>query len=445
MKYDIVVVGGVAAGTSAGATAKRQDPSLEVLLIQREKYISYGGCGLPYYVEGIMKTIDEIIEFTPQALREKKGVEVMTLHEVEEVDFGSKTLKVRNLETGDSFKVEYGKLVISTGGRAMLPAFARVDDERIFTIRAPDDAIRLRRCLEEDSPREAVIIGGGYIGVEMSEAISAHGVRVTLIEALDRLLINAEPEINEVLVNALEKNGVNVVLSDPVERIEPGERLKVVTKSAEFDADLVLVAVGVVPNTGIFHDLQKGVKGAIKVDSLLRTSVDDVFAAGDCATARHIVTGKDVYMPLGTTANKQGRVAGRIAASGRDRFEGIVGSSITKIFDVEFARTGLTEAEAIMEGFEATSVYIKGKSEAGYWPSNAPVHIKLVFDKKTGRILGTQMAGRHVHRRIDVIATAIYGNLSVIDLKYLDLAYAPPFSPVWDPVLIAANVARREL
>ena len=444
VKVDILIIGGVAAGTSAGAAAKRRDNSLDILLVQKEKYISYGGCGLPYYVEGIIDTIDKVMEFTPEKFKEKKGVDVMSLHEVYKVDFDRKVAKIRSLESGEKFEVEYGKLIISTGASAIVPKIEGVEDDRIFTIRNPEDAMKIRSFIEEKKPERAVIVGGGYIGVEMAEAIASHGVKVTIVEALGNLLTNAEPEINEVILEGLKKNGVEVLLNTTVQKLIPEERVKVVTTNGEIDADFVLMAVGVKPNTEIFN-LEKGIKGAIKVDSLGKTSAQDVYAAGDCATAKHIITGKDVYIPLGTTANKQGRVAGRVAAGGIDRFAGVVGASVTKIFDVEFARAGLTKNEAIKEGFDAEAIYIKSRSRAGYYPGAGPVHIKLVFDKKTGRILGAQVAGKEVHRRLDVIVAAIYGRLTVMDLGYMDLSYAPPFSPVWDPILIAGNVARRKI
>ncbi len=443
MVYDMLIVGGVAAGTSAGAAAKRQDSSLNVLLVQKERFISYGGCGLPYYVEGVVDDINAVIEFTPERFREKKGVEVMAEHEVVGVDLDKKIAHVVNSKTGERFTLEWRKLVISTGASAILPPIEGIEDRRIFTIRTPEDAMRIREFLENEKPEDALIVGGGYIGLEMSEAIAAHGVRVHLVEMLDRLA-GSEPEMTEVIKKELESKGVEVSLSTSVERFVPGERIRAVTSSGDLDVDMVLVSVGVRPNTEIF-ELEKGVKGAIKVDQLGRTNVPDVFSAGDCATARHVVTGEDVYIPMGTTANKQGRVAGRVAAGGLDRFEGTLGSAITKIFDLEFRRTGLTEEEARSKGFDSRSVYIKARSKAGYYPGSSPIHLKLVFDRRTARILGAQIAGKGVHRRIDVIAVAIRAGMSVVDLGYMDLAYAPPFSPVWDPVLIASNVARREL
>ena len=444
MEVDVLIIGGVAAGTSAGAAAKRIDGSLNVLLIQKEKYISYGGCGLPYYIEGLINTIDEIVEFTPEKFREKKGVDVMVLHEVYEVDFDKKIAKVRSLENGEKFEVGYKKLIISTGASPIIPKMEGVEDDRVFTIRTPEDAIKIRSFIKEKNPKNAVIVGGGYIGVEMAEAIAANGVKVAIVEALGNLLTNAEPEINEVILEDLKRNGVEVYLNSAVQKLVPDEKVKVITTSGEIEGDFVLIAVGVRPNTEIF-ELEKGVKGAIKVDALGKTSVQDVYAAGDCATAKHVITGKDVYIPLGTTANKQGRVAGRVAAGGIDRFPGVVGANITKIFDIEFARVGLTKKEAIKEGFDADDIYVKTKSRAAYYPGAGSVHVKLVFDKKTARILGAQIAGKEVHRRIDVIASAIHGKLTVMDLGYMDLSYAPPFSPVWDPILIAGNVARRKI
>ena len=445
MKYDVVIIGGVAAGTSAGASAKRTDSSLDILLIQKERFISYGGCGLPYYVQGIVKNIDDLIEFTPQEFREKKGVEVLPEHEVFEVDFERKIVKARSVNDGDVKEFEYKKLVVTTGASPIIPDLEGIEDERIFTIRTPEDAMRIRRFIEEKKPKSVAIVGGGYIGVEMSEAFRAHGLRVFLIEMMDHLLGNAEPEINEIVVNTLERNGVKVLLKTQVEKFIPDERIKVITDSGDIEVDMVLISVGVKPNAEIFDNVRKGIKGAIEVDEMGRTSMKDVFSAGDCAVVKHFITGENVYIPMGTTANKQGRIVGRNVAGRGERFIGVLGSSITKIFDVEFGRTGLTEEEARKFGYDSGSVYIKSSSKAKYYPGSGPIHIKLSFDKETGKILGAQMVGSSVHRRVDIVASAIYGGLTVEELGYLDLAYAPSFSPVWDPVLISGNVARRYL
>ena len=445
MKYDVVIIGGVAAGTSAGASAKRVDSSLGILLIQKEKFISYGGCGLPYYVQGIVKDIDDLIEFTPQEFREKKGVEVLPEHEVFEVDFEKKIVKVRSVKDGDVKEFEYEKLVVTTGASPIVPNLEGIEDERIFTVRTPEDAMRIRGFIEGKKPESVAIVGGGYIGVEMSEAFRTHGLKVFLIEMMDHLLGNAEPEINEVVVNTLERNGVKVLLKTQVRKFVPDEKIKVVTNSGDMEVDMVLISVGVKPNTEIFDNVKKGVKGAIEVDETGKTSMEDVFSAGDCATVDHFITKEKVYIPMGTTANKQGRIVGRNVAGRKERFIGVLGSSITKIFDVEFGRTGLTEEEARRFGYDSGSVYIKSLSKAKYYPGSGPIHIKLSFDKKTGKILGAQMVGSDVHKRIDVMTSAIYGGLTVEELGYMDLAYAPPFSPVWDPVLISGNVARRYL
>jgi len=445
MKYDVLIIGGVAAGTSVGASAKRLDSSLRILLIQKERYISYGGCGLPYYVQGVIKNINDLIEFTPHRFREEKGVEVLTEHEVFDVNFEKKIVKARNTNNRKVKEFEYEKLVITTGASPILPNLEGIKNNRIFTIRTPDDALKIRKFLKEKNPKSVVIVGGGYIGVEMSETFREHGLRVYIIEMLDHLLGNAEPEINKIIVDSLEKNGVKVLLKTRVEKFISTERIKVVTNSGDIETDMVLIAVGVKPNTEIFNGIRKGIKGAIEVDEMGKTSIKDVFSAGDCATVNHFIIKKKVYIPMGTTANKQGRIVGKNVAGGEEKFIGVLGSSITKIFNIEFGRTGITEEEAKMFGYDPGSVYIKALSKAKYYPKAKPIHIKLFFDKKTGKILGAQMVGNDIHKRLNTIVSAIYGNLTIEELGYIDLAYAPPFSPVWDPVLISGNAAKKYL
>ena len=442
LDYDVVIIGGVAAGTSAGAAMKRLDPSLNVLLIQKERYISYGGCGIPYYIAGIVERAEDLVHFTPQQFREKRGVHVMEQSEVYTVDFEKKKVGVILPNRVERFSIGWKKLVIATGASPIVPKIEGIEDKRIKTLRTLEDAYRLRRFIENEKPESVAIVGGGYVGLEMAEAFSMRGMKVHIIEMLDRLA-GSEEEMNEVIVEELRSKGVEVHLETKVEKFIPEEEIEVVTDKGSLKVDFVLMAVGVKPNTELF-DVEKGIKGAIKVDNFGRTSVEDVYAAGDCATVRHVVTGEDVYIPMGTTANKQGRVVGRVIGGGRDEFKGVVGSAITKIFDLEFGKTGLTLDQA-KEKFDADAVYIKSKSRAGYYPGSSDVHLKLVFEKGTGRILGAQIAGKEIHKRLNVLSTAIHAGMSIFELSYLDLAYAPPFSPVWDPVLIAAHVARKRV
>jgi NADPH-dependent 2,4-dienoyl-CoA reductase/sulfur reductase-like enzyme len=445
-KVDIAVIGGVAAGTSAAAAAVRESKNSKVVLFEKDKFISYGGCGIPYYVEGLTKSYKDIVVFTPEGFQKSKGVDVRILHEVTFIDPVNKTLKVRNLENSEDITVFFDKLIISTGAKATMPKIEGLKEgERIFKIRTLQDAIRLVTFLKDNAPESAVILGGGYIGLEMAEALAAHNIKVTIVEMMDHVMPTADDQMSEMIEKELLKNNVKVMTKTKLNFVEETEEsLRLSTTNGVLESDMLLVSVGVIPEVELAKasGIETSVKGAIKVKADMSTNVDDVYSCGDCATAIHRVTGEDVYIPLGTTANKQGRIAGKNAVGKSEEFKGVLGTAVTKIFGLEYARTGLTYKEAA-EKFKVGTALVSSKSKAHYYPGSRDVQIMLVYEKGSGKLLGAQMAGGEISKRIDIVAAAISAGMDVEELSSLDLAYAPPFSPVWDPVLVAANVAKK--
>lgn len=446
MPDKLVVVGGVAAGMSAAVKARRTNPDLEIVVYEKSGYVSYGSCGIPYFIKGDIPRVERLIARTPEQFA-KQGIRALTHHEVLSIDTANRTVRVRNLETGDTFVDRWDKLVLATGGAAARPPIPGLDLPGIFTLRTPEDALAVQAWIAEHRPQRAVIVGGGYIGLEMAEALVARGMRVTLVEMLPQVLPNMDADMAAHVQEELERQGVDLRLNHKVEAFEGDGRVREVHAGGErFPADMVIFSVGVKPNVTLAREagIALGPTGAVAVDDHMRTNVPDVFAAGDVAEAHHLVTGKPTYIPLGTTANKQGRVAGTNAAGGDARFPGVVGTAVVKVFDLEVARTGLSEAEARREGFDAGAVTITASSRAHYMPGHTPIHVKLVFEKGSRRLLGGQMVGREgVAKRIDVIAAALHAGWTTEELAALDLSYAPPFAPVWDPILVAANVANR--
>ncbi len=442
----LVVIGGVAAGMSAAAKARRTNKDLDIVVYEKSGFVSYGSCGFPYFIKGDIPRIEDVIVRTPEQFA-KQGIRALVHHEVIAIDTEAHTVRVRNLDTGEEFTDHWDKLILTTGGTAARPPIPGLELQGIFTLRTPEDAIAVRRWIDEAQPRRGVVVGGGYIGLEMAEALAAHGIQVTLLEMLPQVMPNMDADMAAHVQEELERQGVNLQLEHPVEAFEGNGRVREVLAGGErFPADIVIFSVGVRPNVTLARKagIALGPTGAVAVDDHQRTNVPNVWAAGDVAEARHLVTNKPAYIPLGTTANKQGRVAGTNAAGGDAAFAGVVGTAVVKVFDLHAARTGLSEREAQAEGFDVASVTIKSSSRAHYMPGHQPVHVKLIFEKGSHRILGAQMVGREgIAKRIDVIAAALHAGWTTYDLAKLDLSYAPPFAPVWDPILVAANVANR--
>lgn len=439
----LVVIGGVAAGMSAASKARRMDKNLEIMVFTDEDYVSYAGCGLPYYIAGEVKEEEQLLARTREEF-EKEGIKTYISHRVTAINPQDKTITV--LANGkDTNTVNYDKLVIATGARAFVPDIPGRDLPGVFGVKTVPEARNIREILRRGGVREAVIVGGGYIGIEMVEALSKYAVKVTVVELLDQILGNMDADLALKVEEYLAEQGVVVRKSEKVLAIEGGEKVRqVVTDKGVIPADLVILAIGVRPNSEIAEacGIELGKKKAVKVNRNMETNLPDIYAAGDCATARHIVTGADVYIPLGTTANKQGKLAGENAAGGHAEFTGIVGTAIMKVMELEVSRTGLSRREADTLGMRTVEFKVDARTMASYYPSAGPMTVKILVEEGSNRLLGAQIVGRQgAGKRIDVLACSVQLGLTPFQLAELDLSYAPPFSPVWDPVLVAANVA----
>ncbi|NOX62798.1 MAG: CoA-disulfide reductase [Chloroflexi bacterium] len=448
-QHHLIIVGGVAAGMSAAAKARRTDPSLKITVYEKSGYVSYGACSFPYFIAGVFDDESQLVARTPEQFA-KQNIHVNLHHEVLRIDPDAKSILVRDLKTGREFEKAFDRLVLTTGGRATKPPLPGVDLNGIFTLRTVEDALAIKRWILDQKPRHGVVVGAGYIGLEMAEALAAHGIEVNMVEMLPQPMPNIDADIARLIAKELDVQKVGLYVNHRVERFE-GENNKVtrvISGERAFPAEIVIVATGVRPNVGLAENagIKLGPTGAVAVDEHQRTNIPDIFAAGDVAEALDRVTGRPTWVPLGTTANKQGRVAGENAAGGDARFQGIVGTAVVKVFDLQIARTGLSERQARNLGYNMTAVKVTHASRPGYYPGSAPITLKLIFEREGGRLLGAQMAGRDgVGKRIDVLAAALQAGWTVADLAELDLAYAPPFAPTWDVTLIAANQALKRV
>jgi NADPH-dependent 2,4-dienoyl-CoA reductase/sulfur reductase-like enzyme len=446
----IAVIGGVAAGTSAAAKARRTDKDAEIVIFEKGTDISYGGCGLPYYISDVIKEREDLIAFTAEEFEEKYGVEVKIKHEVTDIDAEAKKLTYKNLENGEEKSYEFDKLVIATGATPIKPPFKGVDLENVFTLRNVDNGDAIKTAVQSEEVKDAVIIGAGLIGLEMAESFSDAGLNVKVIELQPQVLPPFSEEMAELVEKELKENGVEVILDDGVDYFKGNEKLQsVVTQSGrEFKADIALLSIGVKANTKLAEKagIEIGETGAIQVNKKMETNLKDIYAAGDCAESVNILTGEPAWVPLGSTANKMGRVAGENAAGGSYEHNGIIKTGINKLFNLAAARTGLSEEEAKDNGFDVFSTKIKAHNHAGYYPGAEAIHLKGVFAKEDGRLLGAEVVGGEgSDKRIDVLVTAVQGTMTASDLFQLDLAYAPPYSGAKDAVAILGMVAEKKV
>ncbi len=447
----LIVVGGVAAGMSAAAKAKRVDRGMEVVVYEKSPYISYAACGMPYFIAGDVTDYRSLLARTPEQMA-KQGVEVNVRHEVTTIDPDARTVTVRDLEGGREFTQGYDRLVIAIGARPVRPPLPGLDLEGVFVLRSLEEGRAIQRFLVEHGerrPRRALVLGGGYVGVEMAETFRRLGLEVKMVIRSGKVMrTTLDDDVRKLVEEELARQGVEVVTGKPV-AFEGSRRLEVVVTENDdgrYACDVALLGIGVRPEVALARaaGVALGATGAIATDNASATNLPDVYAAGDCAEAFHLVTGEPVYIPMGSTANKQGRVAGTNAAGGEATFGGVVGTMVVRAFDLAVACSGLTAARAQALGYTVRETMIKAMDSSHYFPGAAPIHVKLVVDEKTDRLLGGQIVGRRgVAKRVDVLATALHHRLSVADLQRLDLSYAPPFAPVWDPILVAANVAAR--
>lgn len=451
----VVIIGGVAAGPKVAAKIMRLAPDADVTIVEKGKLLSYAGCGLPYYIDGTVKEQSELMSSPAGVVRDPiffqqvKNVHLMNQTEAFEIDRKKKQVHVRHLLDGTELLLDYDKLVLATGSYPLIPDIEGIKLGNIFTLHGVSDAEGIKSALDRGKARDVVIVGGGLIGIEMTEALVKKGCRVTVVEKLPRIFRLLDPELAMLVENQLESHGVRVLVNTRVEKfLGDGFIKSVVTSKGTYPADLVIVASGHKPYIDLAKkaDLQIGPLDGIKVNTKMQTSDPDIYAAGDCVESIHFVTQKPCYIPLGSTANKHGRVVAVNICGGNDDFPPILGTVACKIFDYNVALTGLNESAAREAGFNIVTVLVPAPDREHFVPGAQVVMLKLIVDKDTRRLLGAQAVGGGLNdKRIDVAAAAIFGKMTVDQIANLDLCYAPPYSPVIDNVITAANVARNKL
>jgi NADPH-dependent 2,4-dienoyl-CoA reductase/sulfur reductase-like enzyme len=439
----MVVVGGDAAGMSAASQArKRRGPGeLEIVTFERGRHTSYSACGLPYYAADVVEDWRDLVARTPEEHAEQ-DIEVRTRHEVDAIDLEARRVRVRDLDGGRVVEEPWDVLVVATGSTPLRPPIDGIDLPGVYGLSVLEDGIELRKAIDA-GPKRAVIVGGGYIGLEAAEALVNRGVPTALVEAAPQVMSRVDPDMGELVSDAVREIGVELHLEEEVEAIDGDGRVRAVrTVKRTLDADLVILGLGSRPAVGLAEasGIELGPSGAIAVTPRMRTRHDGVWAAGDCAEARHLVSGEPVSYHLGTIANKQGRVCGINIGGGYATFPGVLGTAVSKVCEVEVARTGLSEAELAELGLEWEQTAVDSTTRAGYFPGAAPIRTKVLAERRSGRLLGAQIVGKEgAAKRIDVFATALWNGMTVDEMVNMDLSYAPPFSPVWDPVLIATR------
>ncbi|WP_297551377.1 CoA-disulfide reductase [Thermococcus sp.] len=436
----VVIIGGGAAGMSTASRVKRLRPEWDVKVFEATEWVSHAPCGIPYVVEGISPT-EKLMHYPPEVFIKKRGIDLHLKAEVIEVEQGH----VRVREEDGEHTYEWDYLVFANGASPRVPAVEGIDLPGVFKADLPPDAVAIKEYMEKNRVENVVIIGGGYIGVEMAEAFSAQGKNVTLIERGERVMKKAfDKEITDILEEGMRKR-INLRTEEILMRIEGKERVeKVITDAGEYQADLVILATGIKPNIELAKQIgvRIGETGAIWTNERMETSVENVYAAGDVAETKHLITGRRVWIPLAPAGNKMGYVAGSNIAGKELHFPGVLGTSVTKFFEVEIGKTGLTEAEAIKEGYDVRTAFIKASTRPHYYPGAKPIWLKGVVDNETNRLLGVQAVGAEILPRIDTAAAMLTAGFTTKDAFFTDLAYAPPFAPVWDPLIVLARVLK---
>lgn len=446
MSKKVIIIGGNGAGLSAASQVKKLQPAWEVIVYEKGSHISYAGCGMPYFLEGIIPKFADLLELTPETVVKDRKIDLRLRHEVLAVNPEQKELRVRTPAGVET--VRFDTLLIATGALPLMEGI-RVDTSqprRIFTLKSLDDMQEISNFLEEKKPRRCAVIGGGYIAAEMLEAFHFRGLETHLVHRRDQLANTFEPEISAIILRRMAKEGIVLNLQKAVQELtEEGDKVVVRTASGDLFYDFVLIATGVQPNTAFLREsgIELGIKGAVVVNKYLQTNYPHIYAAGDCAQTTSIVTGRPVYVPLAPKANKEGYIAGTNIAGGREEFPGIVETALTKFADMGIARTGLTLDGAQQQGFNAAKYTFSARSKARYYPGSGELFCVIVVNKDNGRFLGAQMTGPlDSMKRIDVYAVMIQQGVTAEEAFKLDLAYSPPFAPLYDPVILAARLGR---
>lgn len=438
----VVIVGGVAGGATAATRIRRLDEHAEIIIFERSGYISYANCGLPYYIGGVIEDPEELTLQTPESFNTRFRIDVRVKHEVIDIDAQRNTVRVRNLDNGEEFEESYDKLILSPGAKPTRPNLPGIDNDLLFSLRTVEDTFRIRQFVEEKKPKTAVMIGGGFIGLEVAENLCELGIDVTVVQRGNQVMKTLDYDMASIIHSKLRSSGINLKLNADVigfEKTETG--LNVLLKDDKsIQADMVLLAIGVSPENTLAKKagLELGLKGAVVVNDKMETSVTDIYAVGDAVQVKHTVTGNDAVISLAGPANKQGRIAADNICGLDSHYKGSMGSSVIKLFDLTAASTGLTERTAKAEGISYDKVILSPASHAGYYPGAKIMTMKVIYEKDTLKILGAQIIGQEgVDKRIDVLATAISAGIKADMLKDLDLAYAPPYSSAKDPVNMA--------
>ena len=444
----LVVIGADAGGMTAASQARRRVPAdrLEIVAVDRGRHASYSACGIPYWIGGVVDSVDDLITRSVQDFATKQDIEVRLRQEAVGIDLDAGEVVVRDLDRGGETRLGFDRLVLGTGSVPVRPDIPGIDTPGVYGVQTLDDGEAVREAIAADGVRRAVVVGAGYIGLEMAEAFSQRGLEVTVIEGAPQPMSTLDPDMGALVAEAVTGLGITLLRGEQVSGIlagPDGRVTAVVAGTREIPADVVVLGLGVRPNSGLAADagLEVGVTGGIVTDMRMRTpSHPHVYAAGDCVQTIDRVSRAPVAIALGTHANKQGRVAGINLGGGYATFLGVVGTAVTKVCDLEVARTGLRERDAERAGLRYVSTVVESTTRAGYFPGAKPITTKLIAEKRSGRLLGAQIVGREgAAKRIDVLATALWNEMTVEEISGLDLSYAPPFAPVWDPVLIAAR------
>ncbi len=448
----LLVIGGDAGGMSAASQARRRAPAdeLEVLAFERGIYSSYSACGIPYFVGGLVPDVDDLIARSPEAHRQN-GIDLRMRTEVTAIDIAAGAVTARDIDSGREFTEPYDDLVIATGATPVRPHLPGIDARGVHGVQTLGDGASLRADIDATANDKVVVVGGGYVGLEIAEALHGRGLDVTVIDAQAQPMPTFDPDMGALVAGAIRGLGIELLSDTQVDAFETdadGHVRAVVIGDRTIEARIVVLGLGVKPNVSLARaaGIDIGPSGGIATDARMATSAAHVWAAGDCVECHHRVSNRPVAIALGTHANKQGRVVGINVTGGDANFGGVVGTAVTKICEYEFARTGLNEHEAREAGFDFATATIESTTRAGYYPGATPITVKVVVERVSGRLLGAQIVGREgAAKRVDVLATAIWNDMTVEEIQQLDLGYAPPFSPVWDPVLVAVRRAAHDV
>lgn len=436
----VVIVGGVAGGASAAARIRRLDEKAEIMVFERTHYVSYANCGLPYYIGEVITDKEELTLQTPESFWMRFRIHIKVRHEVEKINVEKKTVTVKNLETGEQFEESYDKLILSPGAKAVMPKGAE-GKERVFQLRTVEDTYKIYDFVKEKQPKNVVIVGGGFVGIELAENLHELGIQVTIAQRPDHLLSPIDYDMASFVHAKMRKKGIPVLLKKSVEEVRQSEdKVQIQFQDGVLETDMAIMAIGVTPDSTLAKEagLALGQKGSILVNDRMETSEKDIYAVGDAIEVTHYITGKKAVISLAGPANKQGRIVADNVCGGDSRFKGSQGSFVIKIFDLTVAATGINETMAKKAEIDYDKVYLSPMSHAGYYPGGTVMTLKVLFEKNTYKLLGAQIVGNEgVDKRIDVLATAMHAGLTGLQLKDLDLAYAPPYSSAKDPVNMA--------